>query len=152
MKRALYMLALLCAGLAGGWLGRSLIHPLHGRHGRWGEGPGPGEPPPIEHFLKDAGLTPEQTAKIRDLDTAAREKGKPLRDQLDERRRAFQDALGTDAGPDVLKARYQELLDAKRADELAHFETMMAVREILTPDQRRLLEERHRHHGELRGP
>ena len=109
---------------------------------------------PSGRVLKQLNLSPEQLQKlktirdrqltqIRDLGQQSRQANKELRDML----------AGTESS-DVIRSKHTQVLNLQQELRKQHFERMLAMREILTPQQRSQLNEimqKHRpNHGNLR--
>lgn len=110
------------------------------------EGPsGPGfwrrGPPPIDRVLErhaaELGLSDAVLAQVREIADAAREKEQPLVDALAKQRDLMHSLLTQDA-PDVDSVMRQadEVGAAETAVHKERLRTLLAVRNLLTPDQR----------------
>jgi Spy/CpxP family protein refolding chaperone len=96
---------------------------------------------PSGRVLKQLNLSPEQLQKlktirdrqvtqIRDLGQQSRQANKELRDLL----------AGTESS-DVIRSKHTQVLNLQQELRKQHFERMLAMREILTPQQRSQLNE-----------
>jgi Spy/CpxP family protein refolding chaperone len=96
---------------------------------------------PSGRVLKQLNLSPEQLQKlktirdrqvtqIRDLGQQSRQANKELRDML----------AGTESS-DVIRSKHTQVLNLQQELRKQHFERMLAMREILTPQQRSQLNE-----------
>ncbi|MEI6065147.1 MAG: Spy/CpxP family protein refolding chaperone [Pseudanabaena sp. ELA748] len=96
---------------------------------------------PSGRMLKQLNLSPEQLQKLkavrdrdqvrmRELVEQSRQAGKELRDLL----------AGTESS-DVIRAKHNQVLNLQQELRKQHFERMLAMREILTPQQRKQLSE-----------
>ncbi|PZO39997.1 MAG: hypothetical protein DCF19_12455 [Pseudanabaena frigida] len=96
---------------------------------------------PSGKVLKQLNLTPEQLQKLkavrdrdqtslRDLAQQSRQANKELRDLL----------AGTESS-DVIRTKHTQVLNLQQELQKQHFERMLAMREILTPQQRSQLNE-----------
>ncbi len=96
---------------------------------------------PSGKVLKQLNLTPEQLQKlkaVRDRDqTQMRELGQKLRQVNKE----LQDLLAGTESNDVIRAKHTQVMDLKQELQNKHFERMLAMRDILTPQQRSQLRE-----------
>ena len=101
---------------------------------------------PSGRVLKQLNLSPEQLQKlktirdrqvtqIRDLGQQSRQANKELRDML----------AGTESS-DVIRSKHTQVLNLHQELRKQHFERMLAMREILTPQQRAQLNEIMRKH------
>lgn len=128
-------------------LGLSVASARRGDHGRHGD-----RGPKMHALMKELKLTAEQKEKIKaerekrksDM-KATREKSKAAREKL---REAFQQ----NASADQLRALKNEVQAAHMALANARFEGMLAIREVLTPEQRTKFNEWHQKHQERMGP
>ncbi len=163
MKRVLYFVAFLFFGISLGWLGRSQCHP-HGFMESWSpfrslcmassvHPPGPpGGGPPPDRFLEELDVSEAQKARIKEIDAAHRPELERLRSEMNKRREAFDEALASSASLSEVAPKFEALFEAKRQAETEQFKMMMDVREQLSPDQRRELQQRRRdHHGPFHG-
>lgn len=96
---------------------------------------------PSGKVLKQLNLTPEQLQKlkaVRDRDqTQMRELGQKLRQANKE----LQDLLAGTEGSDVIRAKHTQVMELKQELQNKHFERMLAMRDILTPQQRSQLKD-----------
>jgi len=96
---------------------------------------------PSGKVLKQLNLTPEQLQKlkaVRDRDqTQMRELGQKLRQANKE----LQDLLAGTEGSDVIRAKHKQVMELQQELQNKHFERMLAMRDILTPQQRSQLKE-----------
>lgn len=103
-----------------------------GRHG----------PPPIDRILErhaeDLELSDEVRAKVHDIAAAAEEQAKPLREALDAAREAMHALLAQDdPDPDAVVRQAEVVGAAETEMHKQRLRTLLAVRELLTPEQRR---------------
>jgi protein CpxP len=96
---------------------------------------------PSGKVLKQLNLTPEQLQKlkaVRDRDqTQMRELGQKLRQANKE----LQDLLAGTEGSDVIRAKHKQVMELQQELQNKHFERMLAMRDILTPQQRSQLKD-----------
>ncbi len=96
---------------------------------------------PSGKVLKQLNLTPEQLQKlksVRDRDqTQMRELGQKLRQANKE----LQDLLAGTEGSDVIRANHKQVMELQQELQNKHFERMLAMRDILTPQQRSQLKD-----------
>lgn len=96
---------------------------------------------PSGKVLKQLNLTPEQLQKlkaVRDRDqTQMRELGQKLRQVNKE----LQDLLAGTEGSDVIRAKHKQVMELQQELQNKHFERMLAMRDILTPQQRSQLKD-----------
>jgi periplasmic protein CpxP/Spy len=109
-----------------------------------GEGPGRG----FKEALNGLNLTDEQKAKIKELRKGGKEAHKETRESLREGRKALEEAMKGDAKKEDILAKYDALQTLRNKMGRARFEMMLAVREILTPEQRQKFRGfMEKHHG-----
>jgi len=125
---------------------------------------GPPGPPPIDRILarhaEELGLSEVVQAKVRTLAADAEAESKPLRAALDAQREAMHALLIQDApDPDAVLHQADLVGAAETALHKQRLRTLLAVRALLTPEQRRelvrIFEEKRRHmeeRGFRRGP
>lgn len=92
-------------------------------------------------FLKQLNLTPEQLQKLK----AIRERDLPqmreLTQKLRQANKELRDTLAGNESNDVIRAKHTQMLSLQQELQNQHFERMLAMREILTPQQRSQLNE-----------
>ncbi|SMF63343.1 Spy/CpxP family protein refolding chaperone [Pseudobacteriovorax antillogorgiicola] len=103
-----------------------------------------------KEMMSQLDLSEEQRTKIKDIRQSSRDEHKETRKTLKETRRSFEELLGSDAAESEIRKAHETLqgLKAKMAEK--RFENMMAIRAILTPEQRKKFHElrpkKGRHH------
>jgi Spy/CpxP family protein refolding chaperone len=78
----------------------------------------------------------EQKVKVRELREASRTRVKALREELHKRRAELNERLDRNAEDEALRQAFQELQETKAALEKARFERMLAIRSVLSEQQR----------------
>lgn len=111
--------------------------------------PGPGwrgrhGPPPIDRILErhaeELGLSDAVREQVRAVAEAAEEEQQPLDDALAEQREVLHELLAQDAPDTDAVLRQAELVGAAETEvHKQRLRTLLAVRALLTPDQRRTL-------------
>ncbi len=100
----------------------------HGRkHGREGG---------LKKLLKQLNLTTEQSQKIETIQEETRSEKETLRQQLQTKRQELRSLLASDSTPEQLREQHQQLQTIHQKLASNRLETMLQVREILTPEQR----------------
>jgi Spy/CpxP family protein refolding chaperone len=90
-------------------------------------------------------LTEDQEAKLREIRSGAPGALMPKQQAVIEARMAFHDLMARDdADAAALERAHDDLLDAQKQMQAAHFELRMQVREVLTPEQREELQKERR--------
>ncbi len=100
-------------------------------------------PPPMEsrRVLRQLNLSDSQLLQIRALQQRHRQEIQPLRQKLRQQHQELQAMLSSNATPEQLRAKYQEIGSLRQQISRLQFEHTLAIREILTPDQRSRLAE-----------
>lgn len=140
-KVGLVLLSLLGVGFALGWVASVARYGL-----RIGPRHGPPGPPPPEVWAK-VGLSPDQKEALDRIHEEGREKREALFEAERKVRREFERLMDSTKEPQALRGGYRALLDAKRALEWDHFETMLEVNGVLSLEQIRRLRRLHRPPG-----
>lgn len=108
-----------------------------------------------ERLIEELDLTEDQVTQIRTIREGARDEMRTLHENLWSERRALHDLMAGDATATELRAQHEQVqtLHREAADE--RFETMLAIREVLTLEQRtelaELIEQRREQRREDRG-
>ena len=90
-----------------------------------------------QEILKRLNLTKEQKEKLEKIRSSAQTQMKALREKKRATRKKMKDAFSTETSKDELKKIHGEMQAIKAQLSSARFERMMAIREILNPDQRK---------------
>lgn len=90
----------------------------------------------IHEVLKTVQLDPEQKVKVRQIRESSRNQLQGLRDELDKNRRALDEQLDNNADDAAVRQAFQNLQVARLALEKARFERMLAIRAVLSEQQR----------------
>ncbi len=102
-------------------------------------------------------LTPEQSAQIETIEQKSRSETETLRQEMRQNVEKMRSLLtASDAAPEELRQQHEQIQALREQLDDQRFETMLQVREILTPEQRtqaaELIEQHHpgkrghRHH------
>lgn len=112
-----------------------------GKHGpkgpeaeSFGDGEGPGHA--LREALKSLDLSEEQKTKLKDLRKSATEAHKEVRTALKDGRKAMEDLMKSDAKKEEILSKFEALQTLRNKMARARFEMMLAIRDILTPEQR----------------
>jgi Spy/CpxP family protein refolding chaperone len=99
-------------------------------------------------MLQKLNLTPDQKNKMQSIRKEKQTQTESLKNEIDAKRDAFHALMKSDAAEAEIRKAHAALqaLHQKMAD--LNFENLMAIRAILTPEQRK---EMHSHMGEQRG-
>ncbi|MDY7015727.1 MAG: Spy/CpxP family protein refolding chaperone [Cyanobacteriota bacterium] len=91
--------------------------------------------------LQQLNLTPEQTEQIRAIKEQARSANEGLREQMQSAREQMQSLMAGNASADRLRQQHNTIQTLHQQMSDRRFDTMLQVREILTPEQRAQLAE-----------
>jgi Spy/CpxP family protein refolding chaperone len=143
--------------------GGGMMHGKDGKKGKDGKfgkgakgmgGPMFGKGP--HKALEGLDLTAEQKTKIDELRKGNRDKLKELREAMRAKHEELAALLTGDGSADKARAVHGEAQSIRQKMDDLHFESMLAIREILTPEQRKKFGEamgrRHPHGGPGGGP
>ncbi len=104
-----------------------------------------------QELQRELNLTSEQSEKIREIHEEAKEDLKDLHQKLKEEREEMRSLLASNANTNRLRQQHEKIQVLKERFDDQRFETMLDVREILTPDQRSQMSELMLERGERRG-
>jgi Spy/CpxP family protein refolding chaperone len=98
-------------------------------------------------------LTAEQQTKLKALREKSREQVQKLHEAMRVKHEELKTLLTGDGSVDKARSIHKEVQDSKRKMEDLHFESMMELRTLLTPEQRKKLAElMEAHQGGGHGP
>ncbi len=100
----------------------------------------------FKKMMKKLELTAEQKEKMKDLRKNNPDM-KAKRAEMREVRKKFKEALGSDASKGELTKLHNELQSKKTEIAKIRFEKMLSIREILTPEQRKIFQEMRQKRG-----
>lgn len=95
-----------------------------------------------EQLIEDLNLTAEQAAQLRTIREGDRDAMRALHDNLRAEREAMHDLMSGTAAEAELRAQHETVQTLHREVADQRFENMLAVRDVLTPEQRTDLAER----------
>jgi hypothetical protein len=103
----------------------------------------PSAPLPMEsgRILRQLNLTDSQLLEIRSLRQKHQQELQPLHQKLRQQKQELQTMLSSNATPVQLRAKYQEIGNLRQQISRLQFEQTLAIREVLTPEQRTRLAE-----------
>lgn len=93
--------------------------------------------------LKALGLSPEQEEKLKGLREANRSAVSQERDELKAAKKAFKEALRSGAPREQVEKAYDVMIEKKNRIAKARMNTLLSARDVLTPEQRAKLFEKH---------
>ncbi len=110
-------------------------------------------------FMEELNLSEAQREKIKALHESNRPQFEKDREAMHQAKTRFDEAMDGDGSPDEIRKRFHALQKARDAMMSFGFEQALAVREILTPEQRKKFQEVRRdkfrgrmHHHRPEGP
>ncbi|HYX37066.1 MAG TPA: Spy/CpxP family protein refolding chaperone [Oligoflexus sp.] len=121
---------------------RSLIMTMLLLMGSWNSQVALAQPPDgnpekqIQQVLKTVQLNQEQKRRVRQIRESSRNRLQSLRDELDKRREELNQQLDHNGDDETVRQAFQKLQTTKMALEKARFERMLAIRGVLSEQQR----------------
>ncbi|MDJ0588390.1 MAG: Spy/CpxP family protein refolding chaperone [Pleurocapsa sp. MO_226.B13] len=107
---------------------RHMAQAQHGR--RWDRGQ------KMERLLQQLDLTPEQSQQIEAIQADSETTAQELRQRIQTQHQEMRSLMTSDATTEELRAQYQQAQDLRQQLGDNRFETMLQIREVLTPEQR----------------
>ncbi|MBD2178318.1 Spy/CpxP family protein refolding chaperone [Pseudanabaena sp. FACHB-1998] len=92
-------------------------------------------------MLKQLNLTPEQLKKLKEVRDRDQGKMRELAQQSRQANKELRDLMAGNESNDALRTKHNQVLTLQQELQKQHFERMLAMREILTPQQRSQLNE-----------
>jgi Spy/CpxP family protein refolding chaperone len=92
-------------------------------------------------MLKQLNLTPEQLKKLKEVRDRDQDKMRELSQQSRQANKELRDLMAGNESNDALRTKHNQVLQLQQERQKQHFERMLAMREILTPQQRSQLNE-----------
>ena len=112
------------------------------------ESGGPRKGRRFQKLVEELDLTSEQQEAIRAIREEARSEKQALRQQMRQERETMRTLLASDTSRDELRSQHQKMLALRQDMATKRFETMLDVRDQLTPEQRaKFAELRGKHRG-----
>jgi len=87
-------------------------------------------------MLKQLNLTPEQLKKLKEVRDRDQDKMRELSQQSRQANKELRDLMAGNDSNDALRTKPNQVLQLQQELQKQHFERMLAMREILTPQQR----------------
>ena len=104
-----------------------------------------------EQLIEDLNLTDDQAAQLRAIRDGEREAMRALHDNLRAERDTLHDLMAGTAAETELRAQYEVVQSLHREVADQRFENMLAIRDVLTPEQRtEIAEQMEQHRAALR--
>jgi Spy/CpxP family protein refolding chaperone len=102
----------------------------------WAQRPNAHPEKQINEVLRTLQLNPEQKLKVQQIRESSRKSMQTLRDDLDKRRQELDAQLDNNGPDEALRQAFQNLQKARAALEKARFERMLAIRSVLSDQQK----------------
>ena len=96
---------------------------------------------PSGRMLKQLNLSPEQLQKLKTIRDRATNRMRELAQQSRQVNKELRDLLVSTESSDAIRAKHTQVLSLQQELQKQHFERMLSMREILTPQQRSQLNE-----------
>ena len=90
----------------------------------------------MREMFANLNLTEEQKTQLAEIRKKKMESMKPLREKSKEARKSFFEKLKSDTSEEDIRKAHSELATLRTQKADARFENMLAVRRVLTPEQR----------------
>ena len=91
---------------------------------------------PSGKLLKQLNLSDTQLQKLKELSDRDRDSLREMSQKVKQGHRELKDLLASSEGSDAIRAKHNQLLSLQQELRQKHFERMLSMREILTPEQR----------------
>ena len=105
------------------------------KENRGGKGGGP------RQMMEQLNLTPEQRTKLDALRKANRDKVSGMRDEMRKSQEQLTQAFQSNASNDELRKIHKKSQEVKNKMSDAQFDQVLAIREVLTPEQKKKFQE-----------
>lgn len=90
----------------------------------------------MSKMLEQLNLTPEQSEQIETIKTESRAQNDALHQDMETIREEMRSLLASDASVEQLREQHQRMQEVHQKLSDNRFETMLQIREVLTPEQR----------------
>ena len=97
---------------------------------------------PEPRWIQDLNLTPEQTQRMQAIQNQYKDRMRQNQEALRQAHQELQTMLGGNASQDEIRTKHRQVQTLMQQLDNLRFESMLAVREILTPEQRRIMSQR----------
>ncbi len=108
----------------------------------------------MNQIFQQLNLTPQQSERIQDIRQQSQQSKQDLRQQMKAAHEQMQSLMAQDTPTEELRQQHQQIQNLRRQMADQRFETMLQIREELTPEQRTKLSElkpkQGRHFGKFR--
>lgn len=90
----------------------------------------------MERIMQQLNLTPEQSEQIKAIKEQSKTQTQALMQQMQTSREEMRSLLASDSSPEQLREQHQTVQNLHQELSTNRFETMLEMREVLTPEQR----------------
>lgn len=90
----------------------------------------------MERIMQQLNLTPEQSEQIKAIKEQSKTQTQALMQQMQTSREEMRSLLASDSSPEQLREQHQAVQNLHQELSTNRFETMLEMREVLTPEQR----------------
>lgn len=97
---------------------------------------------PQLRWIQELNLTPEQTQRMRQVQNQFKDRMMQNQSAFRQANQELQTMLAGNASENEIRAKHRQVESIRQQLEQVRFESMLAMREILTPEQRRLMAQR----------
>lgn len=104
-----------------------------------------------ERMIQQLDLTPEQQEQINQIRQQSRDESEPLKQEIRANHQQMQSLLASDASNDELRQQHQQMHSLYQQMGDRRFETMLQIREVLTPEQRARMPQLRGNYSQNRG-
>lgn len=91
---------------------------------------------PSGRLLKQLNLSDTQLQKLKQISDRDRDSLREMGQKVKQGHRELRELLASSEGSDAIRAKHSQLLNLQKELRQKHFERMLSMREILTPEQR----------------
>ena len=115
----------------------------HGRKGNRGSN--------IDRLMQNIDLSDEQSQQIKAIEEESKATADEIKQQMRLQHEQMKDLMASDASVEEIRSQYQEAQGLRQQMSDNRFETMLEIREVLTPEQRsQIAELMEQHRGKFR--
>ncbi|WP_072623154.1 Spy/CpxP family protein refolding chaperone [Spirulina major] len=114
---------------------------MQGRGPGSDRGPGMDQTPPMLRFAEQLGLSDAQRSEIEAIHSQAKADSEAMRTQMQAAHEQMQTLMASDATDAALRQRHDQMQALHQEMGDRRFETMLAIRNVLTPEQRAQMQE-----------
>jgi len=97
---------------------------------------------PAESWLRDLNLSPQQLEQMKKIRQQYQGQLQTQRQSLNQAQQELREFMAGNAPAEQIRQKHTQVRELRREMSDTQFETMLAIREILTPEQRRMLDQR----------